>query len=64
MSAVTAGLIALAVALTAALAASLISRHGRPPVPPQMGPNRILFPFVAQGLAPRALDAALRLAGA
>ena len=37
-------------------------RVRRPSRPPASGAGRVLFPFVAQGLVPRALDAALRLA--
>ena len=55
--------LAIAVAL---LALPLIrSRLARPPAAPQPASDRrILFPFVAQGLSIRALDAALRLAAA
>ncbi|MGO9793866.1 MAG: universal stress protein [Solirubrobacteraceae bacterium] len=38
------------------------SRRRRPSRVPASGTTRILFPFVAQALSPRALDAALRLA--
>jgi len=62
-------LIALIVVLAVALAA-LAARHhqtsnGRGKRPPGDGPTRrILFPFVANALSRRALDAALRLARA
>jgi hypothetical protein len=58
-------LVALAV-LAAALAAVAVIRRGRRRHPPAFAPSRsrILFPFTAHGLSPRALDAALRLAGA
>ena len=39
-------------------------RAGPPSAPQAASPARILFPFVAHGLSPRALDAALRLARA
>lgn len=39
-------------------------RMGRPSNVPVTGTRRILFPFVAHALSPRALDAALRLARA
>jgi hypothetical protein len=65
---VTAALILLAAALAAALVAlgaSLIRDRARRAEPPRpAGPGRILFPFVAEALSPRALDAALRLARA
>ena len=61
-------LIVIIVVLAAALAA-LSARHvarpvRRPPAAPAGGARRILFPFVAAALSPRALDAALRLARA
>lgn len=56
------GFLAIAVAVLAAL---LVRRRlARPATPPAASSRRILFPFVAQGLSPRALDAALRLAAA
>jgi hypothetical protein len=55
-------LLAIAVAVLADLLVH--RRHARPAAPPGAGGRRILFPFVAQGLSPRALDAALRLAAA
>ncbi len=58
-------LIALAVLLAAALATVLVrDRVRRPARPPVATARRILFPFVAHGLSPAALDAALRLARA
>ena len=59
-------LLAIAVAV---MAVALVRRQlARPPAPPAAPPStsdpRILFPFVAQGLSPQALDAALRLAAA
>lgn len=62
----TAGLIAAVVVL--AIAVGVLGtlyargRAARPLAGPRAGTERILFPFAAQGLAPRALDAALRLA--
>ena len=61
-------LIVIIVVLAAALAA-LSARHvarpvRRAPAAPAGGARRILFPFVAAALSPRALDAALRLARA
>ena len=48
-----------------ALGGFALRRRSRPGArPPAPTAARILFPFVAQGLAPRALDAALRLASA
>lgn len=59
-------LIVLVVVLALALPLVYRRRHaGRPPTsapPPEV--RRILFPFVASALSPRALDAALRLARA
>ena len=55
-------LLAIAVAVTAV---ALVRRQlARPAAPPSTSDPRILFPFVAQGLSPQALDAALRLAAA
>jgi hypothetical protein len=55
-------LLAIAVAV---MAAALVRRHlARPAAPPSTSAPRILFPFVARGLSPQALDAALRLAAA
>lgn len=55
-------LLAIAVAVLAVL---LVRRRlARPATAPPASDRRILFPFVAQGLSPRALDAALRLAAA
>lgn len=56
--------VALAVALVALAAANLRHRARRPPGIPATATRRILFPFVAYALSPRALDAALRLANA
>jgi hypothetical protein len=55
-------LLAIAVAV---MAVALVRRQlARPAAPPPTSDPRILFPFVAQGLSPQALDAALRLAAA
>lgn len=55
-------LLAIAVAV---LAVALVRRQlAGPAAPPSTSDPRILFPFVAQGLSPQALDAALRLAAA
>ena len=55
-------LLAIAVAVLAVL---LVRRRlARPATPTPASDRRILLPFVAQGLSPRALDAALRLAAA
>ncbi len=55
-------LLAIAVAVTAV---ALVRRQlARPAATPSTSDPRILFPFVAQGLSPHALDAALRLAAA
>jgi len=65
VTAVLAAVIAALVVVIAVL--SVAARHGRDrtSAPIQAGSSaRILFPFVAHGLAPRALDAALRLAHA
>lgn len=55
-------LLAIAVAVLAIAARRSRSRTG--PSPQASSPARIVFPFVANALAPRALDAALRLARA
>ena len=64
----TAVLIVLVVVLAAALASlayrDLRFRVKRPAPAPRADTRRILFPFVAHALSPRALDAALRLARA
>jgi hypothetical protein len=62
-------LVAVVVVLLIALAALGAmqfgpGRRGRHTPPPPTGARRILFPFVAQALVPRALDVALRLARA
>ncbi len=60
-------LIAIIVVLAAALAAVGARHVSRPrpaPPPPTGGTRRILFPFVANALSSRALDAALRIARA
>ena len=54
----------LALALVAVYGAAMRGRAVRRPAPLDAGAARILFPFGAYGLAPRALDAALRLASA
>jgi hypothetical protein len=59
-------------AITLVLAGSLVTlavvhlnyRSRRPTRPPTLGARRILFPFVANALSQRALDASLRLASA
>lgn len=56
--------IALAIAVVALTALHLRYRRLRPTKLPHPGARRILFPFVADALSPRALDAALRLASA
>jgi hypothetical protein len=65
---VTAALIVVIVLLAGALAAlsyrDLRYRVKRPTPAPRADTRRILFPFVAHALSPRALDAALRLARA
>jgi hypothetical protein len=65
---VTAALIVVVVVLAVALAAlayrDLRYRVKRPAPVPREDTRRILFPFVAHALSPRALDAALRLARA
>ena len=63
----TIALIALIVLLALALAALALQQFGRVARPsrvPAADTRRILFPFVAQALSTRALDAALRLANA
>ena len=65
MTAVLVALVlALALALVALGAANLRYRIRRPSRIPATATRRILFPFVAHALSPRALDAALRLANA
>jgi hypothetical protein len=54
----------LALALAALAYAHLRDRGRRPAKPIDGSARRILFPFVAYALSPRALDAALRLAAA
>jgi hypothetical protein len=57
----------IALLLVAVVILSVAALHGRDrtqPLAEAGSPARILFPFVAPGLAPRALDAALRLARA
>jgi hypothetical protein len=56
--------VVLAVALLAVGGMLMRLRRSRPTPTPAPGATRILFPFDATALAPRALDAALRLAGA
>ncbi len=59
--------IVIVILLVAVGLLSLAAQRGREraaPAPQAASPARILFPFVAHGLAPRALDAALRLARA
>jgi hypothetical protein len=56
--------IALAFSLAALAAAHLSYRRRRPKRLPTVGARRILFPFVANALSQRALDASLRLARA
>jgi len=51
----------LAVAVVVLAAPRLIHRTPRPSPPPARSGRRILFPFVAEDLSQRALDAALRL---
>lgn len=63
MTAVLIGVIVvLAVALVAVSGTHLSYRVRRPSRVPATGTRRILFPYVAYALSPRALDAALRLA--
>jgi hypothetical protein len=52
----------LAVALAGVATPRLLHRTRRPSPPPVRSDRRILFPFVAEDLSRRALDAALRLA--
>jgi hypothetical protein len=52
----------LAVALAGVAAPRLLRRTRRPSQPPVRSGRRVLFPFVAEDLSQRALDAALRLA--
>lgn len=56
--------IVLAVALAVVSGLHLTYRNRRPARPPAAGARRILFPFVANALSARVLDAALRLASA
>jgi nucleotide-binding universal stress UspA family protein len=58
--------IALLLSALAALGYLYLSpaRRRRPPQVPASGTTRVLFPYVAHALSPRALDAALRLAHA
>jgi hypothetical protein len=59
------GVIAVLVGIIALLSVAALHGRDRTPPPAQaVSPTRILFPFVAHGLAPRALEAALRLARA
>jgi hypothetical protein len=57
-------IVVLAAGLAALAATHLNYRVRRPSKVPVTGPRRILFPFVANALSQRALDAALRLASA
>jgi hypothetical protein len=57
-------IVLLAAGLAALASAHLRYRVRRPAHVPSTDTSRILFPFVAQSLSPRALDAALRLASA
>jgi hypothetical protein len=57
-------IVILAGAVVALAAARLRGRTRREAVLPATSSRRILFPFVANALSPRALDAALRLAAA
>jgi hypothetical protein len=54
----------LAIGLAALAYAYFGARRQRPRNAPSTGTHRIVFPFVAYALSPRALDAALRLASA
>ena len=54
--------VVLAATVVALLTKDQMTRSRRPPGTQATSPERILFPFVAHGLAPRALDAALRMA--
>jgi hypothetical protein len=60
----SAAVIVLVLALIAVSWAHLSYRVGRPSRVPVTATRRIVFPFVANALSPRALDAALRLASA
>jgi hypothetical protein len=65
MTAALMAVIVLQAIAVAVLAALLVRRRlPRPATPAPAEARRILFPFVAQGLSPRALNAALRLAAA
>ena len=64
MSVLIALVVVLAVALAAVSVTLLSSMRKRASKPHSAGARRILFPFVANALSPRALDAALRLARA
>jgi hypothetical protein len=57
-------LIVLSLAVVALASLHVSYRQRRPSRIPVTGTRRILFPFVADALSPRALDAALRLASA
>jgi hypothetical protein len=57
-------IVILAGAVAALVALRVQSRTGKAAVLPATSSRRILFPFVANGLSPQALDAALRLAAA
>jgi nucleotide-binding universal stress UspA family protein len=57
-------IVVLAAGLAVLAATHLNYRVRRPSKVPVTGPRRILFPFVANALSQRALDAALRLASA
>jgi hypothetical protein len=61
----TAALIVVLAAALSALAYMYLRNHAGPQPPvPSAGGQRILFPFLAQALSPRALDAALWLSSA
>jgi hypothetical protein len=55
-------IVILAVAVALLAATRMLGRARRPAPPAGRADRRILFPFVAEGLSERALDAALRLA--
>src|SRR3979490_3222344 len=55
-------IVVLAAAVVALAAVHIDYRHRRPSKKPAGDARRILFPFVADALSQRALDAALRLA--